>query len=227
MRSFCLRRYGMIWQLIEVGEPAVGFDMFRTQLYEHDAGVSSHVVEWLADLDGAMNLGLADGKPARCRLICPLLTTEVCDGSKRSVAAEADRLLGGPTVSDWPDPRDFVDPTWDQGERETIADYLRCGFVFRAFGGVSTCRFCGHQNGAFELSDGVWYWPDGLVHYVADHDVRLPSEFVEHALSSIWSCWATPIVTWNRGAPRAHGQARRRSRHAPDDSGPVRLNRSA
>jgi len=54
--------------------------------------------------------------------------------------------------------------------------------VFRAFGGVSTCRFCGHQNGALELSDGVWYWPDGLVHYVTEHDVRLPSEFVEHAL---------------------------------------------
>lgn len=95
------------------------------------------------------------------------------------------RLIGywaGPTAPDWPDPRDFVDPTWDQGERETIADYLRCGFVFRAFGGVSTCRFCGRQNGALELSDGVWYWPDGLVHYVTDHDVRLPSGFVEHAL---------------------------------------------
>jgi hypothetical protein len=95
------------------------------------------------------------------------------------------RLIGywtGPTAPDWPDPTDFVDPSWDQGERETIADYLRGGFVFRAFGGVSSCRFCGRENGALELSDGVWYWPDGLAHYVADHDVRLPSEFVEHTL---------------------------------------------
>jgi hypothetical protein len=95
------------------------------------------------------------------------------------------RLIGywaGPTAPDWPDPRDFVDPTWDRHERDTIADYLRCGFVVRAFGGVSVCRFCGRQNGALELSDGAWYWPDGLVHYVADHEVRLPAEFVEHAL---------------------------------------------
>ncbi|NIK58274.1 hypothetical protein BJY22_003991 [Kribbella shirazensis] len=63
-----------------------------------------------------------------------------------------------------------------------IADYLRCGFIYRAFGGLSTCRLCDCQNGALERSDGVWYWPDGLVHYVTEHHVRLPPEFVDHAL---------------------------------------------
>ena len=95
------------------------------------------------------------------------------------------RLIGywaGPTAPDWPDPKNFVDATWDRHERDVIADYLRCGFIYRAFGGLSTCRFCGQQNGALELSDGVWLWPDGLAHYVDDHSVRLPVEFVDHAL---------------------------------------------
>ena len=95
------------------------------------------------------------------------------------------RLIGywaGPGALNWPDPKDFVDPTWDRLERETIADYLRCGFIYRAFGGLSICRLCGRENGALELSDGVWLWPDGLAHYVDDHGVRLPAEFVDHAL---------------------------------------------
>lgn len=49
-------------------------------------------------------------------------------GTGRSVL----RLIGyrtGPSAPDWPDPADFVDPSWDQGERETIADDLQGGFV--------------------------------------------------------------------------------------------------
>ncbi|MFI7068487.1 MafI family immunity protein [Kribbella sp. NPDC050124] len=46
----------MIWELVDVGEPAVAFEMLCTQLYEHDAGVNSDVVKRLADLGEAMNL---------------------------------------------------------------------------------------------------------------------------------------------------------------------------
>ena len=28
------------------------------------------------------------------------------------------------------------------------------------------------------MSDGVWQWPEGLVHYVECHSLRLPDEFV-------------------------------------------------
>ena len=30
------------------------------------------------------------------------------------------------------------------------------------------------------MTDGVWLWPEGLYHYVEDHNVRLPKEFISH-----------------------------------------------
>jgi hypothetical protein len=30
------------------------------------------------------------------------------------------------------------------------------------------------------MTDGVYCWPEGLAHYVKEHDVRLPDEFVTH-----------------------------------------------
>ena len=37
------------------------------------------------------------------------------------------------------------------------------------------CRFCGAANGSAELTDGEHFvWPEGLAHYVSDHDVCLP-----------------------------------------------------
>lgn len=92
----------------------------------------------------------------------------------------AGELSGG-----WPSPDDFVDEGWDRDVRDLIDDYLRRGFVVRACMGYSPCRFCGRDNGALELSDGVFVWPEGLAHYVADHAVRLPDEFVSHVLQEI------------------------------------------
>jgi hypothetical protein len=49
------------------------------------------------------------------------------------------------------------------------------------FMGYSTCRICGkHDNGNLELTDGTYIWPSGLEHYVREHAVRLPDEFVAH-----------------------------------------------
>jgi hypothetical protein len=31
-----------------------------------------------------------------------------------------------------------------------------------------------------ELTDRVFLWPEGLVHYVTAHNVRLPNGFVDH-----------------------------------------------
>lgn len=99
------------------------------------------------------------------------------------------RLVGywdGPMAGGgWPDVRGFVDGEWDREERRDVVDYLGQGFVFRGFGGISRCRFCGVENGALELTDGVWYWPDGLAHYLVEHEVRLPRVFVEHVLAAM------------------------------------------
>jgi hypothetical protein len=83
----------------------------------------------------------------------------------------------------WPDPVDFIDSTWDVDERDIVVDYLSRGFVVRAYMGYSPCRICGRDNGALELSDGIYVWPEGLAHYLADHGVRPPEQFVAHALA--------------------------------------------
>jgi hypothetical protein len=86
---------------------------------------------------------------------------------------------------EWPDPESFVDPTWDSDERDVVATYLKRGFVVRAWMGYSPCRICGAENGCLELTDGTYVWPDGLAHYVEQHLVRLPAEFVHHAVASL------------------------------------------
>jgi hypothetical protein len=81
----------------------------------------------------------------------------------------------------FPDPAALIDAEWDAEERDDVGSYLRSGLVVRAFMGYSTCRLCWFaQNGSLELTDGVYAWPQGLAHYVTEHNVRLPHEFVEH-----------------------------------------------
>ena len=91
----------------------------------------------------------------------------------------------------WPDPSDFVDEDWDQIERRRVAAYLSSGVVPRAAAGYSKCRICGQRNGSAEHTDGVYLWPEGLAHYVTDHAVRLPVEFVEHVMA-VWNAVSSP-----------------------------------
>ena len=84
---------------------------------------------------------------------------------------------------DWPDPHDFIDATWDSEARHVVIHYLQGGTIAAAYRGLSPCRICGAHNGANLLTDGTYAWPDGLVHYVVEHRLRLPTEFVDHAVS--------------------------------------------
>src|SRR5262245_6831386 len=87
---------------------------------------------------------------------------------------------GGERAESLPSPESFVDPGWDVDERDVVGSYLRRGFVVRAYLGLSPCRICGGPNGSLELSDGTYIWPEGLAHYVIDHDVRPPEPFISH-----------------------------------------------
>jgi hypothetical protein len=89
-----------------------------------------------------------------------------------------------PPEPDWPNPQNFVDPTWDVVERSLVAQHLEGGDLYTRYRGLSRCRFCEKHNGSAEYTDGVYVWPEGLAHYVLAHDVRLPGEFVSHVVSS-------------------------------------------
>ncbi|WP_123955444.1 hypothetical protein [Frondihabitans sp. 762G35] len=65
-------------------------------------------------------------------------------------------------------------------DAEDTANYLSRGFVARAWMGRSTCRICGATNGSLDLSDGIYVWPEGLAHYVPEHKVQLPNQFLTH-----------------------------------------------
>lgn len=80
----------------------------------------------------------------------------------------------------WPDAKAFVDLAWDADERARVVTHLQHGVLARAYLGHSVCRVCGKANGSTELTDGTYLWPVGLAHYVEDHGIRLPVEFVSH-----------------------------------------------
>jgi hypothetical protein len=46
--------------------------------------------------------------------------------------------------------------------------------------GIEKCQICGEHITGSEKFDGSYVWPDGLTHYVREHSVRLPREFLDH-----------------------------------------------
>jgi hypothetical protein len=88
---------------------------------------------------------------------------------------------------DLPHPGIFQDVSWNAEEREMIITYLKQAPMVVPYLGVSYCRFeCGETNmGSYDMSDGVYFWPEGLAHYLEKHNVRLPGEFIEHACKNI------------------------------------------
>lgn len=107
-----------------------------------------------------------------------------------------------------PDPRDFVDPAWDASEREMVVAYLRAGRRVRPQMGSARCRLCGSSTGSAEQTDGTHLWPEGYAHYVAEHAVRPPAEFVEHVRRELHTIerMAVDHAWWT--AQRANATAR-------------------
>jgi hypothetical protein len=87
---------------------------------------------------------------------------------------------GSPENQALPNPADLVDTAWGEPERQWVADYLEHGLVAAGWMGASRCRLCSRSNGSRDLTDGYYLWPEGLAHYVLDHSVRLPAEFIDH-----------------------------------------------
>jgi hypothetical protein len=67
-------------------------------------------------------------------------------------------------------------------ERDLLLPYLHGGRTLVRYRAAARCRFadCARDVGHRELTDGVFVWPEGLAHYVAEHGVRLPAHAVAH-----------------------------------------------
>jgi hypothetical protein len=93
----------------------------------------------------------------------------------------------------WPEkydefgPPDFiVDYDFDKDLKEKIIGYLESGEEFFSWLGFSFCRFrCDVRDddmGCKDLTDGEWIWPEGLSHYVKEHNIGLPPLFIKHLM---------------------------------------------
>jgi hypothetical protein len=124
-------------------------------------------------------------------------------------------------------PQELVRPLPDD-VRTAVSDYLDQGDVFRTYRGKSWCRFgCVGPRGHRELSDGRWFWPEDLGHYVRDHGVTLPPAFIGHVLSgtppipqSEWETSADDPTEWDRwcreNASEAYRQRLDQARNAAE-----------
>lgn len=77
-------------------------------------------------------------------------------------------------------PSRLVDSNWELECRDQIIQYLRSAPSVAHYRGLSPCRFGCGWNGSGEQSDGEWRWPEGLAHYVEQHHVKLPDDFVTY-----------------------------------------------
>lgn len=83
----------------------------------------------------------------------------------------------------FPPPQELV-TEWDASSKMKVINYLNSGRVLLHQRGISWCRYlCDRRMGSRELTDGTWAWPEDLSHYVQDHNVQLPEEFIESACS--------------------------------------------
>jgi len=86
-----------------------------------------------------------------------------------------------------PHPQNFYDDTVEIKERELVINYLKNGLRLHDWMGFSYCRFgcqvSREEIGNACLTDGVYIWPEGLVHYVETHKVWLPEIFITHVKS--------------------------------------------
>jgi len=85
----------------------------------------------------------------------------------------------------------MITAEWDPGIQSKVAEYLDNGRTAMQFMGYSWCRFqCGvpdERMGTRDLTDGRWIWPEGLSHYVREHDVRLPEPCISHMEYNGWN----------------------------------------
>lgn len=82
-----------------------------------------------------------------------------------------------------PNPEHYVDRDWNLLDRARVIHYLLDAPITNHSRGTSWCRMCHIPNGGVEQADGTYTWPSGFAHYLSNHFVRPPDEFVQHVLA--------------------------------------------
>lgn len=74
----------------------------------------------------------------------------------------------------------WIAPSWGPADRIDLIEYVKRSPVVMAGSAPNyACEICRKSLPAAEYqSDGEWFWPLGLGHYLEEHQVRLPDDFV-------------------------------------------------
>ncbi len=86
-----------------------------------------------------------------------------------------------------PDPQRILDVLGPARYDDGVLRYLERGLVAKSFMGFSVCRCCARADGTMgtrDLTDGEWVWPQGLAHYVREHSLPLPAQFIERIIAN-------------------------------------------
>lgn len=58
--------------------------------------------------------------------------------------------------------------------------HLEHGIVVARYSGMSKCLICEKPLGNVDMSDQVYCWPQGYEHYLMEHEVKPPDDFIAH-----------------------------------------------
>ncbi len=112
------------------------------------------------------------------------LRQSVCDCDKIKVGFWKDfpenyNYPGKIIYTEWPEASDTpIDPSLlsllDRAEEQSKSIYYL---------GFSTCRLCLEKNGSTQHVFKNYTWPSGYRHYIIEHNVKMPNDFVEFLLN--------------------------------------------
>lgn len=79
----------------------------------------------------------------------------------------------------WDDDIKMPKPNSATYDVASVADRLKSADYIRGFRGSSVCRICQERVGSGELTNYEYVFPEGLYHYVEEHEVALPNFLIE------------------------------------------------
>jgi len=89
--------------------------------------------------------------------------------------SEYEPHLPSPIISDTIYPDEFIEKCKEWAKtRISIYDKRRVGYL-----GYSDCRICGKLNGSVEYTYNGFTFPEGIFHYIIDHNIEIDEQFMQ------------------------------------------------